>query len=933
VLVPPSGYAAEQRAAYPEDKAEYDALLVCEQKRIEEVSKYELRNIKPHARDEAAQEQAQAAAAAGSAAAAASSVDATVVAAAADAPMDVSRSSEGPGAAPTPRPESGSIEPSPIVSATPNIIGDGSGHPSSLHADAPPADTAAPSASPAASTMTDTAADDAAAAAAAAAAAHEDAHLRWSLLKVMCFLSGTRGEFQRNPPYSLYRCLIILTRAFISPLTVGAVRTLIVYFLMSILRMLAPTVTSPVDGSMSSPALVAQQTASDDGEDELAAARRMANLATLAAQQHDTSHCPFYALCFHGVAQVHLEVLCAMPKADGSPVSAEVEAVQRSAEEHLALDLDIVEQGARKWEFSVPIMHNLHARIVHKYLAIKRAPKHPLLIQVLRNNQVDLNALEGGNAGPARSLDALVGGGSSSSNSSNGVSSSAAAAMEDVLIPGMSAADRARASAIFTSTTVPVHSRGGTVASSGAPQQGLSQQQQQQQPPPQPSIADTMSGLNAAFAGTLRLADAELVNMQQVRSHMAAVGASLASSSSSSSVPAIQQTQGLMLLTPSSAASSVSPNNSQSSSAAGAAGAGTHWPVSSTMRDSSAAATSSSSSSSSSAAASRSDSSGAAAPQAVQSRSAEDGHAADAGRLDDLHFMLEHDEAASPLALDVVSPPIAQKQRQRTQQQVAIAAPSSYPTQALPVPQRHSQQQQQQQHPPLSYASPTPSPPAVVPTATAISDVYLSPVYVPPQPQPQQPQMTMMHSSQMQPHMQQQHMQQQHVQQSVYAAPHAAGNWGAQLSPPPPSLSALPLHGSATGGGMSESDMRAREAELQAQLQALLMQQQQQNEQQRINQLQLQQLQQQQQQLRQVQHAARMAQTQAHSYPSVHGAQHTMQQQQPQQHLYASPDKPMHYLPQPHMLQLPQQPQSQSQSQHQYTPQSMQPASSNWRPH
>lgn len=140
----------------------------------------------------------------------------------------------------------------------------------------------------------------------------DDATLRWELLKVMCFLAATRGEFNKVPSFSLYRSLSILTKALISPLTVGAVRTLILFFKVSCLALLAVT------------------------REDMRHCLHTATLATNAAQLHDCTHCPFYALCFNLIAQVHMRY-AEMSDSDIEPL--------------LVKDLEIVECVSRKWEF------------------------------------------------------------------------------------------------------------------------------------------------------------------------------------------------------------------------------------------------------------------------------------------------------------------------------------------------------------------------------------------------------------------------------------------------------------------------------------------------------------------------------------------------------------------------------------------------------
>jgi len=293
----------------------------------------------------------------------------------------------------------------------------------------------------------------------ATAAADDDACLRWELLKVMCFLSGTRGEVNKNPPFSLYRCLTILTKAFVSPLTIGAVRTLILYFKVVILRVLASSA------------------------DEERIAVYSADLASAAAMAHDCSHCPFYSLCFHVIGQVHLHALTASDTAER----------RIHTETMLARDLDVCEKVSAKWEFGSPIIQNLHARIIQKFLQLKRAPTHPLLAALLQHNGVDPTS---GGAG-----DLAMG----------ALESPRAPGMHDE--PGLSAADRARAATIYTSSTVPVHRPTVSALPSlriGGPGIGASSSASA-------SIADTVASINKHFGQTLRLTDAELIDMQQLR--------------------------------------------------------------------------------------------------------------------------------------------------------------------------------------------------------------------------------------------------------------------------------------------------------------------------------------------------------------------------------------------------------------------------------
>lgn len=404
-ILPPGGFKAEQSAQYPADRAEYEALLIAEAPRILEVQTHELGNL-PHPQKQAAATHHASSSAGG----ASSGSDAMAM-------VDSSRNnSSSHGSSPHP------------LSTTQQHTDSSSGS----DAVTSPPTTALPAAASSSSA--------AAAAAVATTAADDDACLRWNLLKVMCFLSGMRGEMNKNPPFSLYRCCTILTRAFISPLTIGAVRTLILYFLVEILKLLATT---------------------PEEEREVV---RTADLATLAAQAHDTTHCPFYSLCFHLIGQIHLQAL------DSPSASA-----AQAAETNLAADLDICDKVSTKWEFGLPILSNLHARIIQRFLSLKRTPTAPAIRALFERNQIDMAAGAGGAA-------------------LSQAQPPQAAGHEDE--PGLSAADRARAAAIYTSTTIPAYRPLGGGA---------------------PTIADTMSALNENFGSTLRLNDQELIDMQQRR--------------------------------------------------------------------------------------------------------------------------------------------------------------------------------------------------------------------------------------------------------------------------------------------------------------------------------------------------------------------------------------------------------------------------------
>ena len=398
-ILPPGGFAAEQTAQYPADRAEYEALLISEAPRILEVQTHELGNLPAPQKAAAASTHPPSSSHSGGASLSGSDRMAT----------DSSRNnSSSHGSSPHP------------LSSTRLQTDNSSGSENAVTSPPTSAIPAASSSSAAAATTSSSAAD-------------EDAGLRWSLLKIMCYLSGMRGEMNKNPPFSLYRCCTVLTRAFISPLTIGAVRTLILYFLVEILKLLATT---------------------PEEEREVV---RTADLATRAAQNHDTTHCPFYSLCFHLIGQIHLQALA-------SPVPSDADA----AETHLAADLDICEKVSSKWEFGLPILANLHARIIQRFLTLKRTPSAPAIRALFERNQLDL--------APGVAL------------------TQPPPASGQEYEPGLSAADRARAASIYTSTTIPAY-----------------------RPSSSPTIADTMSALNENFGSTLRLNDQELIDMQQRR--------------------------------------------------------------------------------------------------------------------------------------------------------------------------------------------------------------------------------------------------------------------------------------------------------------------------------------------------------------------------------------------------------------------------------
>jgi hypothetical protein len=239
----------------------------------------------------------------------------------------------------------------------------------------------------------------------------------------MCFTSGTRGEMNKPPSFSLYRSLYILTKCLISPLTVGAIRTLILYFRVVVLELL---------GAEKSEILHA------------------ATLATEAAQTHDTSHCPFWSLCFHIIAQTHM----AYPSPGGPAES----------EDLLVKDLEVVEKVSHKWEFGLPMLNNLHARILQKYAHMK--PSHPVLRTLVESQRAHAQQAQTQNND----------------------------AVDDGLMANMSDADRERASTIFTNA----------IAAAGMDK-------------PKPSIIDTMNSLNDKFSTTMQMNEAELISMTNLR--------------------------------------------------------------------------------------------------------------------------------------------------------------------------------------------------------------------------------------------------------------------------------------------------------------------------------------------------------------------------------------------------------------------------------
>ena len=176
------------------------------------------------------------------------------------------------------------------------------------------------------------------------------------------------------------------------------------------------------------------------------------------------------------------------------------------AELRLAQDIDICEKVSQKWEFGLPIMHNLHARTIQKFLQLKRTPKQPTIIQLFLANGVEVagvsaNSNGNGNGTPNLSslLRASAGGGPLDEDASVGV--------------GLSAADRERAASIYSSTTIPSFMHDGAGGGGGGAQAHSHSSSQA----PGPSIADTMLSLNENFGSTMRLNDAELIHMQRMR--------------------------------------------------------------------------------------------------------------------------------------------------------------------------------------------------------------------------------------------------------------------------------------------------------------------------------------------------------------------------------------------------------------------------------
>lgn len=332
------------------------------------------------------------------------------------------------------------------------------------------------------------------------------------LLQVMCFTSGTRGELNRAPSFSLYRCLFILTKALISPLTIGAVRTLILYFKVVCLMML---------------------TGSRRTEEETREVLHNARLATEAAQRHDTTHCPFYSLCFHVIAQVHLDALAAQwtsTLAGGSgdrdrdrardasfsclfSGSSSAAAVAPSdAESLLAADLHIVDIVSRKWEFGLPMLQNLHARIAAKYIEAARMPSHPSLLAI-----VDATQRQAGLGGPSKSISDVA---------------DEVEPIDEEHLAAMHPEDRDRATRIYTCTTVPAVAAAGSTTPSlpvaSRSSRGAAAAASFHPPPPSAavvdsspqSIVDTINSLDARFGTLMRLTDADLIDMNNLKKEL-----------------------------------------------------------------------------------------------------------------------------------------------------------------------------------------------------------------------------------------------------------------------------------------------------------------------------------------------------------------------------------------------------------------------------